>query len=334
MLVVQHTSATGNMSWKVKGSRGRVCEWITITANQDIHRKDSPGSRAWLEMLRKFKNRTSCDGLEETFWSRVIESPDRIWIWTFWTKAKFYDRHRGESTYQELIQTLTEFSTTEPIIWVIEMEGNAFYSMRCLLTGGWPSITLAYFGKPLQDNQEILIRRARSIEPRWFQMRDPPKHGCSRGFLRSNWDHTIPSTGKPAIIYVMIDWWEDPRREEEVREEEVRNPEVTAEYPGEHLSLQERLNRELKEAGCIEKAVYHTQFNWVIDLDDTEEKIAGASLVFSPRKVYYSRTLTAEEEDRLYDEMEEILDAAHGGVNTTQASRGNPEPALANSSDA
>jgi hypothetical protein len=60
----------------------RIFEWITITASQDIHDFTTLISQQWLEVLRALWARHDSEGYEGTYWSRVVEDRDKIWVWT------------------------------------------------------------------------------------------------------------------------------------------------------------------------------------------------------------------------------------------------------------
>jgi hypothetical protein len=196
-----------------------------------------------------------------------------------WTTKKAYEQHKETEAYKSFHEYLISISTTSPTTQVLELARDGSYSKRCLLTGGWPTITMTYFDEPLSDSQHTCIRRIRGMVP-YCISRYPPKFGETRGFLQSNMDNVAPSSGAPAIVYVFVDWWASPDREEHVRNSRTYTPE----YPGEAISLSTMMERQLKEAGCVGNDVRHVRFNWVVEYSDLNKTLAGRSLEFVPNR--------------------------------------------------
>lgn len=159
------------------------------------------------------------------------------------------------------------------------LSGNGLYSKRCLFTGGWPSATLVYFNGPISEEQRAKLEKSRGMSPYWTT-KDPPKYGTSRGFIQSGHENVVESTGSTAEVYVIIDWWADPIREDEVRKASA----LTPEYPGEHISLDTMQERQLGEAGCVERIVRHARFSRVLDLSHWNETMKGENLDFTKER--------------------------------------------------
>ncbi|KAF2183778.1 hypothetical protein K469DRAFT_751215 [Zopfia rhizophila CBS 207.26] len=255
----------------------RVCEWITITAQHDIHETSTPNGQAWVEILRALWARHDCEGYERTYWGRVLEERDKLWIWTSWETKQTYDSHKNTDQYRSLHNLLALLSNTLPSTSLLQFDHKWSYNKH--LRSSWPSITMAYFTHPIPEDQRTRIRNIRGMWPSRRLLGDLAVYGGpARGFLLPSADNVVPTSGAPAEVYIFLDYWESP-----IREEEVRGPEELIDMQpgppplGDLKRLSTLFEEELREAGCVEKVVRHARFNALLEIRSPHEQAKGKS---------------------------------------------------------
>ncbi|KAF2464603.1 uncharacterized protein BDR25DRAFT_346623, partial [Lindgomyces ingoldianus] len=263
----------------------RICEWITLTVVHDIHSPGTLPSIAWVEVLRALWARHDFEGYEDTHWGRVLEEESKLWIWTSWGTKKAYDQQRETEIYRSLRKKLSILSLTPPVTSLLQFDDDFTYP-QLYLHHCWPSITIAYFRTSPSVNEqseEEELSRIRGIRGMWpsrrilgdFAVYGPP----ARGFLLHDIDSVIPSSSAPARVYVFLDYWITPVREEEVRGPEELIP-INNDNPSPLKRLSTLFEEQLQEAGCVKKVVLHARFEWALGVDFPDDEIKMRSLVY------------------------------------------------------
>ncbi|KAF2105173.1 hypothetical protein BDV96DRAFT_592948 [Lophiotrema nucula] len=245
----------------------RICEWIVASADQTVHIPGTLKSESWKQVLQALSNRRRLPMCEGSYWGRVIEKNDEIWIWSFWTEQDAYEQHTKSELYQDLLVSLTAFSDVPPRVSLLELEGRRMYSVIGLKYG-LPSVLLAFFDTALTKDKRDDLRRVKDMRSPYNIIgpsNAPPLNWASRGYLSPDPYNACDG------LYVIIDWW-SAGREEEVRRIEVPVPGA---HPPQKITLDESRTKELRNIGCTEIILRHLHFNYVGEISDTDFCLRG-----------------------------------------------------------
>lgn len=246
----------------------RFCEWITITAPQDIHVLSTSHGQAWLNTLSALWGRHELEGHKKTYWTRVLEDPEQLWIWTSWESQDTYETQMSSPQAMLAQARLAELSTTAPMTRLIEFNSAWDYSIP--FYKNWPSVTLCYLPLDVSDESRNKIGKIRGMRPVSGNYKDPPTGGrASRGSVRY-----ASKTSAQEDVYMFLDYWHSPIYEEEVRKEKRLITET------ETKTLSEIFEDDLKEAGVVKKEVWHVRFKQVLKLLFPEDAVRGNDVNF------------------------------------------------------
>jgi hypothetical protein len=112
----------------------------------------------------------------------------------------------------------------------------------------------------LSEEQRHRLRKSRRFYPWSRTPGDEPTLGLGfRGVLFP--PNVMPSSGEPAAVYVFIGEWATPIRKEDMRSS--NDTAWTALFWPVYVTVPVYFEKELKDAGCVEKIVRHVRFKWL-----------------------------------------------------------------------
>ncbi|KAF2121331.1 hypothetical protein BDV96DRAFT_594541 [Lophiotrema nucula] len=163
----------------------RICEWVSISDRREL------------------------DGYHATHWSRVWEESDWLWVWTAWKTDAAYEAQKASPQTTALRGQLAGSSPTPPTTRLIRFDGAWHYTTH--LHELWQSVMLCYLA-PSDANRDK-IGKVRGMVPISGSYIVPPKGApTARGFVHG--DSKAPAQDD---VYMFLDWWQSPIREEEIR---------------------------------------------------------------------------------------------------------------------
>jgi quinol monooxygenase YgiN len=109
-----------------------MCEWITITALDNIHDHITEKGQLRLDILRALVAREDCEGYRRCDWGRVVEDQSHIYVWTSWTHEAAYRTYVGSDTHRSLYEQLNKLSSTSVTVQLIQYNQGRCYTRQCL----------------------------------------------------------------------------------------------------------------------------------------------------------------------------------------------------------